>query len=263
MVGSPSLMRWNQVSCDDSATSRGKHGGQGESPRGECAHPGSTVPARGALPAPPVLTPNESRRGFESARSETAGGLARRFLGSDSEDVPMGRRPHQVRAPVGRLGLRHFSQDGGAPQDPVALDQCQIRGDDGVRAREDLSHVGTGDFVQEPRQNGTGLGIDAHRDPRSSSRSSDAVSFRRRRRGKRGYSARSPGAPSVASPRLARTASAAGTSASSPRCPGGASSATTSPRSVTKTRSPARTSLRYSLRRFFSSRTPTLFTLPT
>ena len=185
---------------------------------------------------------NRVERSNRLARKRLAGSLD--DLGPDSEDVPMGRRPHQVRAPVGRLGLRHFSQDGCAPQDPVALDQCQIRGDDRVRAREDLSNVRTGYFVQEPRQNGTGLGIDAHRDPRSSSRSSDAVSFRRPRRSKRGYSARSPGAPRVASPRLARTASAAGTSASSPRCPGGASSATTSPRSVTKTRSPARTSLR-------------------
>lgn len=41
--------------------------------------------------------------------------------------------------------------------------------------------------------------------------------------------------------------------------PGGVSSATTSPRSVTSTPSPARTWRRYSLSRFFSSRTPTVF----
>jgi len=40
---------------------------------------------------------------------------------------------------------------------------------------------------------------------------------------------------------------------------GGRNSATTTPRAVTRISSPARTSLRYALSLFFSSRMPTLF----
>ena len=58
---------------------------------------------------------------------------------------------------------------------------------------------------------------------------------------------------------LASAINADGRPSSSGRWPGGTSSATTSPRSVTNTASPDRTSRRYWLKRFFSSRIPTLF----
>src|SRR2546430_6122845 len=60
---------------------------------------------------------------------------------------------------------------------------------------------------------------------------------------------------------LASAISPEGTPLSSSPCPGGRSSATTSPRSVTSTPSPDRTSRTYSLKRFFSSRSPTLLTI--
>jgi hypothetical protein len=61
-------------------------------------------------------------------------------------------------------------------------------------------------------------------------------------------------------PRLAGASisNPAGTDGSA-ACPGGVSSATTSPRPVTRTPSPARTRRMYSLNRFLSSRTPTVF----
>ncbi len=127
-------------------------------------------------------------------------------------------------------------------------------------AANDLRTVWCGAFVEKPGHDGAGLGVQVHLEPRSSSRSCAALCLPGCLRGNALYRPASPGEPSVARPRLAKARSPAGTDASICPCPGGENSATTSPRSVTSTLSPARTSRRYSLRRFLSSRMPTVFT---
>ena len=83
--------------------------------------------------------------------------------------------------------------------------------------------------------------------------------LRRRERGRGGYRSPPPGAPIDTRLRRARAISPGGTDVSVVPWPGAASSATTWPRSVTRTASPLRTCRMYSLKRFLSSRTPTVF----
>ena len=142
----------------------------------------------------------------------------------------------------------------------VTLDQREIRSDDQVRGRKRLPHSKPSCLIEQPCEHCTRLGVETHRLPRSSSRSCAAVRFRRRLRGRGGYVPSSPGWPSETRPRRANATRPAGTEVSTDLRPGDVSSATTSPRSVTRTLSPDRTSRRYSLSRFFSSRTPTVFT---
>jgi hypothetical protein len=165
-----------------------------------------------------------------------------------------------VSTSVRSLRFRQFFEHYGAQQHSIAFDQRQVRGDNDLSGAEQLPNRSRRRLIQEPREDGTRLGIEIHRGPRSSS--SNCAALRRRLRrgsGNAGYKFGSPAVPKVTSPRLASSCNPAGTEGFVCPCPGGNNSATTSPRSVTSTLSPKRTLRRYSLSRFFNSRTPTDF----
>jgi hypothetical protein len=200
-------------------------------------------------------------------RVERANWLARECLsgtiddlGCDAQDMPVRGCPDQVRFSIRRLGFGEFTERSGAQKDAIAFDKGQVRGDDEVRVAEQSTNLGSRILVQKPGQHGAGFRVHAHREPRSSSRSRTALILPRRRRGSGSYRLASPGEPSVTRPRFASASRPAGTDASATVSPGGENSATTSPRSVTSRLSPERTSRRYSLSRFLSSRMPTVFT---
>ena len=153
---------------------------------------------------------------------------------TDPQHVPMRRRGIQIRPAVGRVSLGEVTECRCSDQDPVTLDQGEIRGDDDVGVCQDVSHLGSRVLAQEPRQDGTGFRIDIHRSPRSVSRSwADRPCGNRF--GRAGYSSASFGAPTVTSPSLASATNPDGIPSFAPDCPGGFSSATTSPRLVTST----------------------------
>jgi hypothetical protein len=191
------------------------------------------------------------------ARKRLAGALD--DFRANTEGVPARCRHCEVCAPIRCFSLRQLTKRGGPQQHAIALDEGQVGRDNGLGGRHQPANAGACRFVEEPRQDGAGLGVQGHLAPRSSSSSCAAVAVRLRFRGSAGYRLASPRSPSVARPRLARTRSAGGRSASAVPRPGGASSATTSPRSVTSTLSPERTWRMYSLSRFFNSRMPTVF----
>jgi len=180
------------------------------------------------------------------------------FVG-DPQDVPMRSCSRKLRAAVCSLRLRQFAQMDRSDQYSIALNESQIGCNDNLCIGQQLTNNRGGLFIQEPRENGARLRIQVHRGPRSSSSNCAALRRPRRERGIALYSKSSPGLPSVASPRFANASRADGTPESTAPCLGGENSATTSPRSVTRTLSPRRTSRRYSLSRFLSSLTPTVF----
>src|SRR5215469_11043853 len=170
----------------------------------------------------------------------------------------MGGGGIQMRPAISRFGFIDVSKHNRTDQHAITLNQRQIGGRHQLRTAEYLADAWSVLLSKQPCQHRARLRVDVHRPPRSSSRSEAAR--RRLRSGESfGYRAASFDAPSVNCPLLASATSAEGRLGSSTRGPGGSSSATTSPRSVTSTPSPDRTSRTYSLRRFFSSRRPTLF----
>src|SRR3989442_6309683 len=175
--------------------------------------------------------------------------------------VPMRSPRIQMRTPIGGSRFIDLSEHDSTDQPAIALDERQIGGRHQLRPTEYLAYALAIRFSQQPCQYRAGFRVDVHTPPRSSSRS--AAARRRLRSGESfGYTAASFGAPSVSCPRLASATSSEDTLPASTRCPGGINSATTSPRSVTSTPSPDRTSRMYSLKRFFNSRRPTLFIDP-
>ena len=140
----------------------------------------------------------------------------------------------------------------------IRFDQHEVGREHEFRAPERLPDAAASHFTEQPRQDSARFSINVQWVPRSSSRSR-VVRCRFSSRERFGYSVGSFGAPRVSCPLLASPMRPDGRPRSSGRCPGGTSSATTSPRSVTNTVSPDRTSRMYSLRRFFNSRSPTLF----
>jgi hypothetical protein len=74
-----------------------------------------------------------------------------------------------VSTPVRSLGFRQLFEHYGAQQHSIAFDQRQVRGDNDLRGAEQLPNRSRRRFIQEPREDGTGLGIEIHRYPRSSS----------------------------------------------------------------------------------------------
>jgi hypothetical protein len=169
------------------------------------------------------------------------------------------RRRCQVCASIRRIRLSQFTKCGRSNDYAITLDKGQIRGDDNLRSGKRSTHNWRRVFIQEPTEDCARFGVQVHRWPRSSSRSSAALRRPRRARVSATYKLASPGEPRVTRPLLASPSRAAGTDASASPRPGGESSAITSPRSVTSTLSPERTWRRYSLNRFFSSRMPTVF----
>jgi hypothetical protein len=177
---------------------------------------------------------------------------------TESINMPVRSGGIEVSAAICRRGLIDLSSRDGPDQYSITLDEDEVGCQHEFRATEHLSDAAARWFPEQPRQHRAGLSINVQRVPRSSSRSTAARC--RFRRGERfGYEVPSFEVPSVSCPLLAKAMSPDGTPRSSARCPGGTSSATTSPRSVTNTASPDRTSRMYSLKRFFSSRRPTLF----
>src|SRR5437879_2188096 len=152
----------------------------------------------------------------------------------------------------------HLSQSDCANQHAITLEEGKIGSCHQCRAAEHFEYAMTGLVSQKPGEHGAGLRINVQRAPRSSSRSSVAR-CRFSKGASSGYKAPAFAPPRVTSPFLANTTSPEGVPRLSFPGPGGTSSATTSPRSVTKTLSPDRTSRTYSLKRFFNSRRPTLF----
>src|SRR3974390_1346379 len=177
---------------------------------------------------------------------------------TQSAQVPVGSHCIQVRPAVGGRSFIDFSERNRTDQHAITLYEYEIGGQYKLGTTEHFADAAAGRFPEQPRQHRAGLRIDVHRVPRSSSRST-AARCRFRIGESFGYNVASFDAPSVSCPLLASAISPEGTPLSSSPCPGGRSSATTSPRSVTSTPSPDRTSRTYSLRRFFSSRSPTLF----
>jgi len=180
-------------------------------------------------------------------------------LRSYTKRVPAPSRCCQVSSPVCCFYFRQFPQGRCANEDPVAFNQSQIRSENDLGSRQRFPHASSRFFIQKPGKDCTGLCIQIHWEPRSSPRSWAAVRLPRRLRGNALYTAASPDAPSVAIPRLAKASSPAGTESSTCLCPGGETSAITSPRSVTSKLSPERTVRIYSLKRSLSSRIPTVF----
>ena len=62
-------------------------------------------------------------------------------LWSDPQHMPVGRRRHQVGPPVGRFSFRQLAERDRTPEYTVAFDQRQIRRDDDLGRRQDLSDV--------------------------------------------------------------------------------------------------------------------------
>ncbi len=178
---------------------------------------------------------------------------------TDSQDLPVRGCSRQVRPPVRGLGCRQFFQRQRTQQHSVAFNECQVRGERDFSGAQESPNLRRSRLVQEPCKNGARLGIEIHRGPRSSSSNCAALCRgSRRERGNAGYTSALTEVPNVARPRFTSARNPAGTDVSVCPCPGGNSSATTSPRSVTSTLSPKRTRRRYSLSRFFRSRTPTV-----
>jgi hypothetical protein len=159
---------------------------------------------------------------------------------------------------ISGCGFIHLSKSDRANQYTITFNEYKIGGGHHCRATQHIPHAISGLLSEKPSKYGTRLCVNVQCAPRSSSRSSvprcrfiRAVSF--------GYNPAVFGAPRVSSPLLANTTTADGAPRLSTPGPGGTSSATTSPRSVTKTPSPERTRRTYSLKRFFNSRSPTVF----
>ena len=140
-------------------------------------------------------------------------------------------------------------------KDPVALNQGQVGSQNELCRREPLPGIVAAPVVEQPSQNGARFGVQVQRSPRSSSSRRRAVPGGKGE-GREGYRSERLGAPSRTFPTRARRSNS-GYAAVWKALEGWRSSATGSPRSVTRIASPRRTMRRYSLRRFFSSRTPT------
>ena len=93
---------------------------------------------------------------------------------TDSPQVPVSGGGIQVRASIGGRGFIDFSERDGANQHAIALDESQIGGRYQLGAPERLAHGRAAFFPEQPREDGGGLRINAHRVPRSSLRSSAA-----------------------------------------------------------------------------------------
>jgi hypothetical protein len=197
---------------------------------------------------------DESRPGSGLVRRERPAGAVEDLRG-DGHQPPPARRPGQDAAHGRGLSLCEDSHGNAANQGTVTLREGEIgRGDEiGVLERRPGSAALW--LAQEPGEGGTGLRIEDRRSPRSSSMSRCAVPRGATRR-RRAYRARPLAMRGRRMPRRSRSARAS--SRRRPVRAGGAtSSATTTPRSVTWTCSPCRTSRTYSLSRFLSSRKPT------
>ena len=159
---------------------------------------------------------------------------------------------------VSGCGFIDLSKSGCANQYTITFNECKIGGGHHCRATEHIPHTIYRLLSEKPSKYGTGLCVNVQCAPRSSS-SSSVPRCRFIRGASFGYNPAVFGAPRVSSPLRANTPSPESAPRLSVPWPGGTSSATTSPRSVTKTPSPERTRRTYSLKRFFNSRSPTVF----
>ena len=107
-------------------------------------------------------------------------------LGSDVEHVPVRGDGGEMRPPVGGFSLRQLAQGGRPMEDAIALDERQVRRQHDCRVRQRLAHEDARLFVEQPREHGARLGVEAHRSPRSASSSAAAVRLRGRDRGSAG-----------------------------------------------------------------------------
>ena len=90
---------------------------------------------------------------------------------ADMKPDPMGGRGVQFGPAARGVGLGQFAQDRCTNQHAITLDDRQIRGGDNLGRAERLAHLSAVRLAQQPRQHGTGLRVQIHREPRSASRS--------------------------------------------------------------------------------------------
>lgn len=91
-------------------------------------------------------------------RVERANRIARERLTSACHDfrtnpknMPVCRRSGEIGSPVRCFRFSQFSKRGGAMQDPVALDECQVRRDHSVCVVENPAHSGGTVLFEQPR----------------------------------------------------------------------------------------------------------------
>src|SRR5262249_5490951 len=149
---------------------------------------------------------------------------------------------------------------GGSSDHPPCLDEGQPGTDDlSCVAQQAMDLVGMR-FVEQPAKDRAAFRIDRQHSARPAS-SSAWLEARSRDPG-RAYAAASCGRPMVSTPAATRRPKACSAGLWRPSTFGRRSSATTRPRSVTRTTSPAATSRRYALNRFLSSLTAPASTPP-
>ena len=75
-------------------------------------------------------------------------------LWPQSEDVPMRCGRGQMGASVCDLRFREFTKRGRPMEDPVALNEREVRGQHGLGLRQGLAHECASRFVEQPREYG-------------------------------------------------------------------------------------------------------------
>jgi hypothetical protein len=103
------------------------------------------------------------------AREREAGTL--QDFWPDAQQRPMRGGAGEVRSPICGIGFIKLTHRNGSMKGPVTLDERQVRRDDLRICRKQLANGSGGFLVEKPRKHCTRLGIQAHPDPRSSSRS--------------------------------------------------------------------------------------------
>ena len=197
-------------------------------------------------------------------RIQCAHGLDREGSLRSVQDVVADRHPMPMR-PCSReeaAAIRQLCFDSrharGRPyKSALAFYERHGRSNDGLRLGRITLDGLSRRFPQQPGENRAGFRIECHRSPRSASSNCRAVVCRSSRC-RRGYRVGSFGAPRINRFRLTSLARAGSIAVPGDTSPGGLISATTCPRSVTVTVCPDRTSRMYRLKRFFSSRRPTV-----
>jgi hypothetical protein len=85
-------------------------------------------------------------------RKELAGALE--HLRAHVQNRPVGSGGSQVSPAIGGFRLREFTQRDQFVQHPVALYECQIRGNDYFLYGQKFANARCGFFIKKPRQDG-------------------------------------------------------------------------------------------------------------
>lgn len=91
------------------------------------------------------------------------------YLVRNSQHLPVRSSLDEVRSTVCGFGFRQLLDHHRAEQQPITLDQGQVRRDNDFGFAKQPAHCGCSGFVEEPSQHRTRLRVEIHRVPRSSS----------------------------------------------------------------------------------------------